>query len=130
MNDSSSITSGVEVSVQTQYSATHSKPHFGRYFFLYTISIKNKNNYSIQLLKRHWDIYDSTGEFNQLSGKGVVGVQPVIEPNQIYTYTSGCSFKSDAGKMSGFYTMLRLFDEKEFEIKIPEFVMILQAKLN
>ena len=32
--------------------------------------------------------------------------------------------------MSGTYSMLRLFDEIPFEAKIPEFAMVLEAKLN
>ena len=108
----------------------HSNPRLGRYFFVYTITIRNNNDFSVQLISRHWNIYDSNGEFNQLRGKGVVGEQPVIEPHQEYTYSSGCGLKSEIGKMDGSYTMLRLFDEKNFDVKIPEFSMILESKLN
>ena len=60
----------------------------------------------------------------------MIGEQPIIEPNKQYTYTSGCNLKTELGKMSGTYTMLRLFDDKTFEANIPEFMMLLEAKLN
>ncbi len=124
------LTQGVEISVQTTYSPAHSNPRHGQYFFTYTITILNKNNFSLQLLSRHWHIYDSNGDYSQVKGEGVVGQQPVIEPGKQYTYTSGCNLKTEVGKMAGTYTMLRLFDDKTFEANIPEFTMVLQAKMN
>ena len=121
---------GMEISVKTAYQPSHSTPRENYYFFTYTITIENKNDFSVQLLSRHWHIYDSNGEYRQVQGEGVVGEQPVIEPNNKYTYTSGCNLKTEIGKMSGTYTMLRLFDEKTFEAQIPEFTMLLEAKLN
>jgi uncharacterized protein affecting Mg2+/Co2+ transport len=32
--------------------------------------------------------------------------------------------------MSGYYTMKKLVDQSEFNVAIPEFVMVLPAKLN
>ncbi|MEO8760488.1 MAG: Co2+/Mg2+ efflux protein ApaG [Bacteroidia bacterium] len=124
------LTQGVEISVKTAYSPTHSLPKDNQYFFTYTVTIENKNDFSIQLLSRHWHIYDSNGDYSQVQGEGVVGQQPVIEPNKKYTYTSGCNLKTEIGKMSGTYTMLRLFDDKKFEAQIPEFIMVLEAKMN
>jgi ApaG protein len=124
------LTQGVEISVKTIYSPAHSTPREGHYFFTYTITIENKNDFSIQLLSRHWHIYDSNGDYSQVKGDGVIGQQPVIEPNKKYTYTSGCNLRTEIGKMSGTYTMLRLFDEKTFEANIPEFTMVLGAKMN
>jgi ApaG protein len=124
------LTQGVEISVKTTYMPSHSSPREDYYFFSYTITIENKNDFSIQLISRHWHIFDSNGDYRQVQGEGVVGEQPVIEPNKQYTYTSGCNLKTEIGKMSGTYTLLRLFDYKTFEAKIPEFTMLLEAKLN
>lgn len=124
------LTQGVEISVKTAYVPLHSSPKEGYYFFSYTITVKNKNDFSLQLLSRHWHIFDSNGDYRQVQGEGVIGEQPVIEPGKTYTYTSGCNLKTEIGKMSGTYTMLRLFDDKTFEANIPEFTMLLEAKLN
>ena len=124
------LTQGVEISVKTAYQPLHSTPRENYYFFTYTITIENKNDFSVQLISRHWHIYDSNGDYRQVQGEGVVGEQPIIEPGKKYTYTSGCNLKTEIGKMSGTYTMMRMFDEKTFEAQIPEFTMLLEAKLN
>ena len=123
-------TQGVEVSVKTAYQPKHSTPKDNFYFFSYTVCIENKNDFSIQLMSRHWHIYDSNGEYRHVQGEGVIGEQPIIEPNQLFQYTSGCNLKSEIGKMGGTYTMSRLYDETKFDVLIPEFALILEAKLN
>ena len=124
------ITHGIEISVITHYYAEQSNPHLNQYFFVYQITITNKSDYTVQLLKRHWDITDAHGRLRTVDGDGVVGETPVLEPNESYNYTSGCDFTTEVGKMSGYYTMLKMIDEKEFEVQIPEFVMVLPARLN
>ncbi len=124
------ITLGVEISVETMYMANQSNPREGHYFFMYDIIIQNKSDYTIQLTKRHWNIFDSTGEYRTVSGEGVVGECPVIEPGEKFRYSSGCNFASEIGKMYGYYTAKRLFDNKEFHVSIPEFHLITPGKLN
>jgi ApaG protein len=121
---------GVEISVQTRFLPAESSIRHGHYFFMYEITIENKNDYSVQLLSRHWHIYDSNGEYREVKGDGVIGEQPVIEPGQKYTYRSGCNLASEIGRMEGSYTMLRLVDDKQFSAQIPAFTFILPAKLN
>ncbi len=124
------ITHGIEISVITHYYAEQSNPHLNQYFFVYQITITNKSDYTVQLLKRHWDITDANGRLRTVDGDGVVGETPVLEPNESYKYTSGCDFTTEVGKMSGYYTMQKMLDAKEFEVQIPEFIMVLPARLN
>jgi len=124
------LTQGVEISVQSRFLPTESSIRQGHYFFMYEITIENKNEFSVQLLSRHWHINDSNGEYREVKGEGVVGEQPVIEPGQKYTYRSGCNLATEIGKMQGNYTMLRLIDDKQFLADIPEFHFVLPAKLN
>ena len=124
------LTQGVEISVQTRFLPAESSIRQGHYFFMYEITIENKNEFSVQLLSRHWYINDSNGDYREVKGEGVIGEQPVIEPQQKYTYRSGCNFATEIGKMYGTYTMLRLVDNKEFLAEIPEFYFVLPAKLN
>jgi len=124
------VTHGVEISVQTRFLPAESSIRHGHYFFMYEITIENKNEFSVQLLSRHWHIYDSNGDYREVKGEGVIGEQPVIEANQKYTYRSGCNLATEIGRMEGFYTMSRLFDEKQFQAQIPAFDFVLPAKLN
>lgn len=124
------ITHGIEISVLTHYFAAQSSPKEGHYFFVYEITITNKSDYTVKLLTRHWDIANSLGQKRVVEGEGVVGETPTLEPNQSFAYNSGCDFTTEIGKMSGYFKMLKLVDKTEFNVLIPEFLMVLPAKLN
>ena len=124
------ITHGIEISVQTHYFAPQSSPKEGHYFFVYEITITNKSEFTVKLLSRHWDITDCLGQKRVVEGEGVVGETPTILPNQSFAYNSGCDFTTEIGKMSGYYKMQKLVDKTAFNVSIPEFVMVLPAKLN
>jgi ApaG protein len=123
-------THNVEISVEVKYWHQQSIPRENHYFFVYFITITNQGSETIQLLRRHWDIFDSNGEYRDVDGDGVVGETPVIEPGGSFEYNSGCNLSTDMGYMEGHYTMKRLSDEKEFNVDIPRFEMIVPAKLN
>lgn len=124
------ITEGVKVSVETTYQPEYSNPANEHFMFAYKIQIENLGNYNIQLLRRHWVIFDSNGTRREVDGEGVVGLQPIIEPGQYHEYFSGCNLKTDMGTMQGFYQMKRLVDEEIFDVLIPEFSLIAPYKLN
>jgi ApaG protein len=123
-------THNIEISVEVKYWPQHSMPKENHYFFVYFITILNKSDFSVQLLKRHWDIFDSTGDKRVVDGEGVVGETPVLEPGQKFEYNSGCNLTSEMGYMKGSYTLLKLMDQKEFSVEIPRFDLIVPAKLN
>jgi ApaG protein len=124
------ITQGVKVSVLSEYQPEHSSPWQSHFVFSYKIRVENQSDYTVQLLRRHWHIFDSDGTMRQVEGEGVVGQQPVLEPNEAYEYVSGCNLNTSIGKMAGTYLMERLLDGKQFKVQIPEFVMIVPYRLN
>ena len=65
-----------------------------------------------------------------VNGLGVVGQQPVIEPGESFTYTSGCPLISSIGKMEGYYLFLNLADNSTFKVQIPAFELIPNFALN
>lgn len=123
-------TENIEVSVEVKYWSKHSVPKESHYFFVYFITIENKGDYAVQLTKRHWDIFDSIGEKRVVDGDGVVGETPVLQPGEKFEYNSGCNLTSEIGFMKGYYTLTRLLDNKEFNIDIPKFDLVVPAKLN
>lgn len=126
----SSITEGVKVSVKTEYQSDYSSPLQAHYVFTYRITIENASDYTIQLLRRHWLIFDSNGTIREVEGEGVVGLQPVLEPGEVHEYVSGCNLRSSIGKMAGTYLVERIIDGKQVRVTIPEFTMIVPYKLN
>lgn len=124
------ITDQVKVSVETLYQSEYSNPEKEHFMFAYRISIQNLGEHSIQLLRRHWLIFDSNGTTQEIEGDGVVGLQPIIAPGETHEYISGCNLKTDIGRMRGSYQMIREVDQELFEVKVPEFQLIAPYKLN
>ncbi|MDH3648348.1 MAG: ApaG domain, partial [Saprospiraceae bacterium] len=85
---------------------------------------------SVQLLKKHWFIFDSSGKVKEVEGDGVIGKQPILEPGQSHEYSSWCPLATAVGKMHGYYTMMRLDDRSLFQVGIPAFDLIAPFKLN
>ncbi|MBD1433301.1 Co2+/Mg2+ efflux protein ApaG [Sphingobacterium sp. DN00404] len=124
------ITSGVKVSVDVVYQPEYSNPAKMHFMFSYQITIENLSDVTIQLLNRHWDIFDSFGDFKQVKGEGVVGEQPILIPGSTYQYVSGCNLKSEIGYMEGHYEMIKEVDGDIFHVEIPRFNLIASFKLN
>jgi ApaG protein len=124
------ITEGVKITVETQYQPEYSNPANEHFMFAYRISIENVGSTAVQLLRRHWHIFDSNSTHREVEGEGVVGIQPIIEPGQTHEYISGCNLKTDMGSMKGEYQMLRLMDNALFNVTIPEFYLLASYKLN
>lgn len=98
--------------------------------FAYQISIENLSDYTIQLQRRQWFIFDSNGSQREVEGEGVIGEQPVMEPGETHSYVSGCNLNTDMGTMRGNYTMKRIADDTRFIVDIPEFELIAPYRLN
>lgn len=126
----SSISQGVTISVETFYQPEYSNPAGNEFMFAYRINIANNNDFPVQLLSRHWFIFDSDATLREVEGEGVVGDQPVIQPGSYYEYTSGCNLRSEIGKMHGSYLFENLHRKKTFTATIPAFEMFAPFKMN
>jgi ApaG protein len=124
------ITENIEVGVIAKYEKSHPVVGNVLYIFSYEITIKNLSDYTVVLKRRHWYIFDSIGEWKEVEGEGVVGLQPVLEPGQSHTYQSGSHLISGIGAMSGTYTMERQVDGAVFDIAIPKFKLEAPFFLN
>ncbi len=124
------ITQGIKISVETIYQDEYSNPSSDQYMFAYRIEIENLSDYTIQLLRRQWFIFDSAGTQKEVEGEGVIGVQPILEAGESHSYVSGCQITTDIGSMRGNYSMVRLADDTHFTVDIPEFQLIVPYRLN
>lgn len=124
------VTNGIKVSVTTEYLDSQSRPEMRFFLFAYKIKIENISEHAVQLLRRHWNIFDSHGEYKEVEGEGVVGKQPTILPGESYEYESGCNLDSEIGSMHGTYLMQRKIDGKKFNITIPRFELVVPSRLN
>ncbi len=127
--DNSLISHAIRVDVQSDYIAQQSIEAEQQFVYSYTITISNQSAEPVQLLNRHWLITDANGESNTVSGEGVIGQQPYIQPSQSFTYTSGCVLKSPLGNMQGHYQMQQN-DGELIQVDIPLFRLAKPNILN
>jgi ApaG protein len=113
-------TGDITVRVSPEYMETDSDPSTGRYLWAYTVEIANGGPYAVQLLSRAWDITDALGQVSQVRGRGVIGKQPVIEPGDMFSYTSGTPLQTPSGIMAGSYEV-RDDNGRVFDVIIPAF---------
>ena len=119
----------IKVTARTTFIPEQSDVSGGRYVFAYTITIHNLGSVPAQLLSRHWIITDSNNQVQEVRGKGVVGEQPLLRPNESFEYTSGTAIATPVGTMRGSYQM-RAEDGVEFDAPIPEFTLSMPRVLH
>jgi len=122
------VTQGIKVSVETQFEGTIYKDQQKQYAFSYRVIIENQSNFQVQLTSRYWIIKDALNNIEIVEGKGVIGLQPVIDPGDKYEYNSGCLLVSPIGSMQGYYKMIS--QEKEIKANIPLFKLSAPFAMN
>lgn len=122
------VTQGIKVSVETQFEGTIYKDQQKQYAFSYRVIIENQSNFQVKLTSRYWIIKDALNNLEIVEGKGVIGLQPVIEPGDKHEYNSGCLLVSPIGSMQGYYKMIS--QEKEIKANIPLFKLSAPFAMN
>jgi len=95
----------IGIQVVTDYVDDQSEPSSDRYVFAYTITIRNNGDVPAKLISRHWIITDANGKVQEVSGDGVVGEQPYLNPGEEFRYSSGAVLETPVGAMQGLYRM-------------------------
>ncbi|NNE37163.1 MAG: Co2+/Mg2+ efflux protein ApaG, partial [Gammaproteobacteria bacterium] len=106
--------------VETEFLAEQSSPEQDHYVFSYTITIENRSNIAIKLLRRHWIITDANNKIQEVEGEGVVGQQPHIKTGMKFRYSSGAILATPIGCMEGSYKMIT-DDGEDIIVPIPLF---------
>lgn len=116
----SQTTRQITVCVDPVFLDEESEPEAGLYFWAYHVKITNNGGSAVQLLSRCWRITNAAGGVQEIRGDGVVGEQPLLEPGQVFEYTSGTPLSTPSGIMGGSY-LVTSSDGGSFEIEIPTF---------
>lgn len=124
------ITKGIKISVGTSFEGKRYQNLRMYYAFSYSITIENQSSDTVQLISRHWNIFDSLSDLETVDGEGVVGEKPIIAPKQSYTYNSHCLLSSGIGAMNGHYNMVNFSSSKQFKVLIPTFHLTIPSNLN
>ena len=113
-------TRAIAVTVEPEFLPNESDPDDARYIWAYHVSITNNGMETVRLRRRHWLITDANGVRHEVDGQGVVGEQPLLEPGDMFEYTSGTPLRTSSGIMSGSYSMETTSGEV-FDVEIPAF---------
>jgi ApaG protein len=119
----------IRVDVETGYRDDQSDPMQDRYFFSYTITIRNEGKVPARLLTRHWLIPDANGKVQEVRGEGVVGEQPYLKPGQGFRYSSAAVIETPVGSMQGSYQMIG-DDGTQFDAPIAPFRLAMPGILQ
>lgn len=87
----------------------------------YRVRIENQCGETVQLLRRTWLITNAHGHTQTISGAGVIGQQPILEPGESFEYTSGTPLDTPSGFMRGTYHMVAAGSAEAFDVAIPLF---------
>ncbi|KAB1156264.1 Co2+/Mg2+ efflux protein ApaG [Flavobacterium luteum] len=126
----SQITRGIKISVLTTFEGTYFKNHKIHFAFSYQIIIENQGKDSVQLVSRHWEIFDSLNDIEIVDGEGVIGKKPVLKSGESHTYSSGCLLSSPFGSMKGHFNMINFTTTKNFKVIVPSFKLSAPFALN
>ncbi len=124
------ITRGIKISVMTSFEGTYFKNYKIHFAFSYEITIENHSKDSVQLISRHWEIFDSLNEPEVVDGEGVIGKKPVLKPGETHTYSSGCLLSSPFGAMKGYFNMVNFTTTRNFRVIVPTFKLSTPFALN
>lgn len=125
----SEVICDIRVQVSTNYVDEQSRPESGRYVFAYTITIANNGDVPVRLISRHWVITDANGKVQEVSGDGVVGEQPHLNPGEVFRYSSGAVLETPVGAMQGLYRM-EADNGVKFDAPIAPFTLAVPGVLH
>lgn len=118
------VTNGIKISVVSNFVGTSYRNYRLYYGFSYQVTIENQSNNTVQLLERHWKIFDSLNHTETVEGSGVIGKKPILKPTEKHEYQSNCFLTSPIGAMCGFYNMVNLASTETFKVYIPTFQLM------
>lgn len=129
MSTFTETTASITVTVEPAPILEETRPQEEVFVFAYTVAIENQSSDTVQLLERHWIIESAGEQTGEVTGAGVVGVQPVLRPGERFEYTSSTVIKDPIGSMRGSYLFKR--GERDFvTVQIPRFKLLYPVLFN
>jgi ApaG protein len=120
----------IDITVETKYlGRQQQKDAAPAFVFSYKVTIQNLGSDSVQLRRRYWLVTNGDGEKVEVAGDGVVGQQPLIQPQQSFDYTSASMLKTPVGTMEGYYEF-ELPDGRTERAAIPIFSLAIPNSLH
>mmetsp|Transcript_10957 Transcript_10957/g.45570 ORF Transcript_10957/g.45570 Transcript_10957/m.45570 type:complete len:301 (-) Transcript_10957:132-1034(-) len=94
------VSEGIRIAAQSFLLEEESSPPDNTFVFGYKVVIANESPRTVQLVRRHLRIRTESA-VAELNGVGVIGKQPVLTPNEKFSYTCMCPLTASEGGKSG-----------------------------
>jgi ApaG protein len=114
----------LHIDVQSHYLAEQSNPSEDQFVFAYHVKITNQGEIAAQVISRHWVIKNAMGQVEEISGLGLVGRQPFLQPGQSFEYSSGCPLNTPSGSMRGSFFCVAE-DGERFDVPVLPFELFI-----
>ena len=111
----------LQIEVRPEYLPEESNPP-RQYLFAYHVTITNTGSIPVQVIARHWIITDAYKHVEEVRGLAVVGHQPLLEPGDSFSYSSGTPLRTPEGRMEGSFFCVAV-DGTRFDAPIPPFAL-------
>lgn len=108
------------ISIKPLFMPTHSSIEDLLFVWCYHVQIENFGNEAYKIINRHWKITDGNAKVCEVTGEGVGGEQPLLNPGDLYEYTSAVPLCTPSGFMQGYYIMEKE-DGSHIELDTPTF---------
>lgn len=111
----------IKVKVSSTYQGRAVSAYDSYMVWSYDVIIENNSKCPIQVMSRYWQLIDANGILKEVTGQGVVGIQPIIDPGKSYGYTSFANIRTSCGIVLGRYYVKNTDTNEEFVVDIPAF---------
>ncbi|XP_028396838.1 polymerase delta-interacting protein 2-like [Dendronephthya gigantea] len=114
-------TEDIRVTAIPFYMGSREMRGISNYWWRYCIRLENLGSSPAQLRERYWKIFSLSGTLETVRGRGVVGQEPKLTPQQsAFQYSSHVSLHAPSGHMWGTFRFERQ-DGSMFDVRIPPF---------
>jgi len=95
----------VGITIDCEYFSSRSAPEQGQFCWLYTVTLSNHCQQSVQLFRRHWQLIDAHGMQQDIQGLGIdtMGHQPQLGRDEFFEYSSFVYLTKQSGIMLGHF---------------------------
>jgi len=93
----------MKIEVYYEYMPERSNPEDFQFFYKYIVKFTNNTDDRLKIKSRVFKI-NNNGKKYEVSGNGVLGEEPWINPYSIYEYVSFMPLHTPTGNMRGYYT--------------------------
>jgi ApaG protein len=94
-----------------------------QYVWGYRVLVLNNSEQTIKLLGRKWTLIDADGKRQDVSGQGLMGLQPTLKPGQSFRYVASCPLPTHWGTMEG-SIIAETPDGQTFDAEVGRFYLV------